>query len=125
MSKLAVVTEPITCWSVSNAYILCLCLQEHLEKVLEQKDLPKDKVEEIKLVLAQADALSVPEMHKAMQKYNVKAPETGNDITEPEPFNLMFGTQIGPSGKVKGYLFYIAYAYNLVIFDQKPLKACS
>jgi glycyl-tRNA synthetase len=79
-------------------------LEQHLEKLLEQKDLPKDKAEEMKLVIAQADALSVADMHAVMQKYNVKAPDTNNDISAPEPFNLMFGTQIGPSGKIKGYL---------------------
>ena len=28
----------------------------------------------------------------------------GNDVSEPFPFNLMFGTQIGPTGKLQGYL---------------------
>lgn len=34
----------------------------------------------------------------------MKAPETGNDLTAPFPFNLMFETQIGPTGDFKGYL---------------------
>ena len=34
----------------------------------------------------------------------MKAPETNNDLTEATPFNLMFETQIGPSGYLKGYL---------------------
>jgi glycyl-tRNA synthetase len=41
-----------------------------------------------------ADALRVLDVH---------APETGNVISEPFPFNLMFQTQIGPSGKFLGY----------------------
>ena len=30
-----------------------------------------------------------------------EAPESGNDLTEPYAFNLMFPTNIGPSGKEK------------------------
>lgn len=42
------------------------------------------------------------EMWTVMKKFNMKSPITGNDLTEPIEFNLMFGTQIGPSGLVKG-----------------------
>lgn len=42
------------------------------------------------------------EMWTVMNKFNMKSPITGNDLTEPIEFNLMFGTQIGPSGLVKG-----------------------
>lgn len=31
------------------------------------------------------------------------APETGNELTDPFPFNLMFGTPIGPEGKLQGF----------------------
>lgn len=34
----------------------------------------------------------------------IKAPDTGNDLSEATPFNLMFQTQIGPSGHLKGFL---------------------
>ena len=39
-----------------------------------------------------------------LAKYDVKSPDTGNKLTAPYPFNLMFVTQIGPSGKATGYL---------------------
>lgn len=58
----------------------------------------------------------------------VKAPESGNDITEPFPFNLMFSTQIGPTGKAKGFeTLYDAYIMLIliVICDQRRRKACS
>lgn len=32
------------------------------------------------------------------------APATGNDLTDPFPFNLMFATSIGPEGNVRGFL---------------------
>lgn len=39
-----------------------------------------------------------------MEKYDVKSPTTGNTLTEPTEFNLMFDTQIGPSNLVKGFV---------------------
>ena len=39
-----------------------------------------------------------------LRKFEIKAPDTGNDICDPFEFNLMFGTQIGPTGKDQGYL---------------------
>jgi len=43
--------------------------------------------------------LHVPSSHA-----DIKAPETGNELTEPYEFNLMFPTPIGPSGMLQGYL---------------------
>lgn len=79
-------------------------LEQHLENILAQKELDAKVVDEIKTVIAQADALSKEEMALTLKKYNVKAPDSGNDLTDPEPFNLMFQTSIGPTGQVKGYL---------------------
>jgi len=39
-----------------------------------------------------------------MRRFNMKSPTTGNDLTDPIEFNLMFGTQIGPTGLIKGFL---------------------
>uniref|UniRef100_A0A1B6CRR6 glycine--tRNA ligase n=1 Tax=Clastoptera arizonana TaxID=38151 RepID=A0A1B6CRR6_9HEMI len=44
------------------------------------------------------------EMNDVLKKYNIRSPLTGNDLTEPIEFNLMFQTQIGPSGLIKGFL---------------------
>ncbi|CAB4385133.1 uncharacterized protein OCT59_005334 [Rhizophagus irregularis] len=44
------------------------------------------------------------EIGEVIRKYNIKSPETGNDLTEPEEFNLMFESSIGPTGHQKGYL---------------------
>jgi len=79
-------------------------LEGHLETLLEAKDLDPKLAEEYKTVMAQADAFSQKELGSYLRKYDVKAPDTKNDIGEPEPFNLMFQTQIGPTGKITGYL---------------------
>jgi len=34
----------------------------------------------------------------------VTSPDTGSELSDPFPFNLMFETQIGPTGKLKGFL---------------------
>jgi glycyl-tRNA synthetase len=35
---------------------------------------------------------------------SIKSPDTGNELSGAQPFNLMFQTHIGPSGNYKGYL---------------------
>jgi glycyl-tRNA synthetase len=39
-----------------------------------------------------------------IKELNIKAPDTGNDLSEALPFNLMFETQIGPTGTQRGFL---------------------
>ena len=56
------------------------------------------------IVFNQADAVGAEELGAMLKEYGIKAPETGNDLTEPYAFNLMFPTNIGPSGKEKGFL---------------------
>lgn len=39
-----------------------------------------------------------------MEKFNIRNPSTNGELLPPVEFNLMFETQIGPSGGLKGYL---------------------
>lgn len=55
-------------------------------------------------VLAQIDNYGGPELGALMKKFDVRAPESGNTVSDPIQFNLMFETQIGPAGGLKGYL---------------------
>ena len=43
-------------------------------------------------------------MDELIISMNIKDPDTGNALTPAEPFNLMFDTQLGPTGHLKGYL---------------------
>ncbi len=52
----------------------------------------------------QADAFSADELHDMLLKYDVRSPVTGNALTRPFPFNLMFKTTIGPEGTNVGFL---------------------
>lgn len=44
------------------------------------------------------------EFSSLLKKYNIKSPTTGNDLTEPIEYNLMFGTQLGPAADAKGFV---------------------
>lgn len=76
--------------------------------------------------------MTMIEMRDIMRKYEMKSPITNNDLTDPMEFNLMFATQIGPTGLIKGYLnpFYFSCDHFTLIFcvfnkdfcDQRQLK---
>uniref|UniRef100_A0A8C4N7W5 Glycine--tRNA ligase n=1 Tax=Eptatretus burgeri TaxID=7764 RepID=A0A8C4N7W5_EPTBU len=52
----------------------------------------------------QLDNCGQQELADLFIEYNVKSPSTGNDLTPPITFNLMFQTSIGPGGNIPGYL---------------------
>lgn len=43
-------------------------------------------------------------MREAFERLKISSPESGNELTPPEPFNLMFKTSIGPQGSVESFL---------------------
>lgn len=82
-------------------------LEAVLDELIEKAQKSGNDSEVIKLKKDRALAGSLQEPEKLQEKlieYSVKAPITGNEISEPFHFNLMFSTQIGPSGKEQGYL---------------------
>jgi len=81
-------------------------LEHHLEALLDDKKTPlsADKVKEVRDLLASVGELKQEAMGTALTEYGVKAPGSGNDISAPFPFNLMFKTSIGPKGDMVGYL---------------------
>eukprot|EP01125_Pyxidicula_operculata_P008427 TRINITY_DN2826_c0_g1_i2.p1 TRINITY_DN2826_c0_g1~~TRINITY_DN2826_c0_g1_i2.p1 ORF type:complete len:534 (-),score=138.80 TRINITY_DN2826_c0_g1_i2:108-1709(-) len=78
-------------------------LEETLEELLKVTT-DEAKKSEIAKVLSRVDDLTCKELGENLTKYNCKAPDTGNEISAPFPFNLMFSTHIGPTGKLKGYM---------------------
>lgn len=77
-------------------------LIEFIEKQLE-KQKNADKIKELKQIMNHAETYSKAEMSEVFKKLNIKSPDTGNELSEPEDFNLMFGTQIGPSGNAQAF----------------------
>ena len=51
-----------------------------------------------------AEGLSIEEQDKLIQEHNVKCPKCKEDLSKSRNFNLMFKTEIGPSGGYAGYL---------------------
>ncbi|XP_041778292.1 glycine--tRNA ligase [Anopheles merus] len=79
-------------------------IKNHLEKLAAAKDATAELKDECADIVIKLDGMTKDEMAAILRKYNMKSPITGNDLTEPIEFNLMFGTQIGPTGLVKGFL---------------------
>uniref|UniRef100_A0A8R1U2W1 Glycine--tRNA ligase n=1 Tax=Onchocerca volvulus TaxID=6282 RepID=A0A8R1U2W1_ONCVO len=79
-------------------------IKNFAEKMCEDMKTPANVKEELKEVLAKLEGFNDADMHNVIVKYNIKSPITGNEVSEPIAFNLMFPTMIGPTGDFKAYL---------------------
>ncbi|KAI0795032.1 glycyl-tRNA synthetase [Abortiporus biennis] len=66
--------------------------------------LADEAVAEYERILAQLDNHTGPELGELCRTHKITNPDTGNEVTEPEMFNLMFASSIGPTGKLPGFL---------------------
>jgi glycyl-tRNA synthetase len=64
--------------------------------------LDDDVVAEYENLLAQIDNYTGPELGEIIKKHKIVNPTTGNEFTDPVEFNLMFESNIGPTGQIKG-----------------------
>jgi glycyl-tRNA synthetase len=80
---------------------LCSWSQELLAKDLELS--PKRR-EELRRIKAQADGYTPAELGTIIADLKIVSPSSGAALSEPFPFNLMFGTSIGPAGDMPGFL---------------------
>ncbi|KAJ2824461.1 Glycine--tRNA ligase 1, mitochondrial [Coemansia erecta] len=55
-------------------------------------------------ILAKIDNYNGDELGELISKHDIRNPETGNAVTPPIAFNLMFQTNIGPAGTSQGFL---------------------
>jgi glycyl-tRNA synthetase len=85
----------------------CLRADHLLEDVMEVRmadtALSADERKEAKLIHAQADDYDKEGLQALFKRFEITSP-AGNPLSEPEDFNMMFATNIGPSGQQKGYL---------------------
>merc|ERR1712166_778523 len=80
-------------------------LEECLEELLKTPGLTEAKRVEYQASFNMADAHACAEdLHKELVKYNVVAPDTGNPLSDPYEFNLMYPVPIGPAGDQGGFL---------------------
>ena len=61
---------------------------------------------------SQLDNLTKDEIGEVIRKYEIKAPMTNNDLSDPLDFNLMFSTSIGPGGNIPRYNVYVCRNYT-------------
>lgn len=78
-------------------------LEDTLDKKIASGDLSNDQIKDAQNDRIQADAFNQSELTTCLNKWNVLSP-ANNKLSEPYEFNLMFGTQIGPTKNTQGYL---------------------
>ncbi|VDN34934.1 unnamed protein product [Gongylonema pulchrum] len=79
-------------------------IKNFAEKACQDKKTSATMKDELTDILAKLEGFNDGDMHEVITKYNIKSPITGNDLSEPVAFNLMFPTVIGPTGDFKAYL---------------------
>merc|ERR1719433_1139042 len=79
-------------------------IKAHLEKVKADKKTTQETKNRCDELVVKLDNMGAAEYKEIMEEFKMKSPLTGNDLTDPIEFNLMFQTHIGPSGVVKGFL---------------------
>uniref|UniRef100_A0A8R1HPL1 Glycine--tRNA ligase n=1 Tax=Caenorhabditis japonica TaxID=281687 RepID=A0A8R1HPL1_CAEJA len=79
-------------------------IKNSIEKLLNEKKTSAAVRNDCEDVLARLEGFDDKDMHEVITRFNFKSPITGNDLTEPIAFNLMFPTQIGPTGDFKAFL---------------------
>uniref|UniRef100_A0A915N4A7 glycine--tRNA ligase n=1 Tax=Meloidogyne javanica TaxID=6303 RepID=A0A915N4A7_MELJA len=79
-------------------------IKNYAEAIIKDKKAPQNIKKELEDVLIRLDGMSCADLGETIRKYDFKSPLTGNDVTEPVSFNLMFPTQIGPTGDFSAFL---------------------
>ncbi|KAF1760274.1 hypothetical protein GCK72_008520 [Caenorhabditis remanei] len=79
-------------------------IKNSIEKMMNDKKVTAEVKKDGEDVLARLEGFDDKDMHEVITRFKFKSPITGNDLTEPIAFNLMFPTQIGPTGDFKAFL---------------------
>ncbi|ULU02442.1 hypothetical protein L3Y34_002203 [Caenorhabditis briggsae] len=79
-------------------------IKNSIEKLMNDKKVSAEIKKDGEDVLARLEGFDDKDMHEVITRFKFKSPITGNDLTEPIAFNLMFPTQIGPTGDFKAFL---------------------
>ncbi|KAK5983766.1 Glycine--tRNA ligase [Trichostrongylus colubriformis] len=74
------------------------------EKIIADKKADEATKSALQDVLARLEGFDDKDMQDVITKFCFKSPATGNDLTPPIAFNLMFPSQIGPTGDFKAFL---------------------
>lgn len=104
-------------------------LTQHLEKLVSDPKCSLELKEEYESVMRLADNYGQTELEQLFIKYQIKAPLTGNGLSAPAEFNLMFSTTIGPGNGISGYgnesLLCAKFLFSIGFSDLKRLRVFS
>ena len=79
-------------------------ISEWAENKLKKGKLKEEEKKELEHLLIHVDSFNKQQIAETIQKYQIKSPDTGGDLSLPEEFNLMFKTEIGPSANHAAFL---------------------
>lgn len=79
-------------------------LEEFLEKMIKDKKSSPGVKTRCEELLRQVDNFDKKDIQSVINEFKISSPTTGNPLSEPLAFNLMFPTSIGPSGQIQGFL---------------------
>jgi len=79
-------------------------LEAFIEKAMVDKATSEDTKTEMKKLLPLIESMSKEELGATMERLGVKSPTNGNPISAPMEFNLMFKSEIGPTGQFPAFL---------------------
>ena len=78
-------------------------IKNHLEGLKKAKNTTNEMKERCDKHLSLLEGYDDKEMADVVKEFDIKS-RNGNELSPPMEFNLMFQTQIGPTGALKGYL---------------------
>ena len=83
-----------------NCYRADKLIDEHVTKIIAKKagKMKEDERERLEKIAADCENYDAEQLDACIKAEKIKAPDTGNELSEAVPFNLMFSTQIGPTG---------------------------
>ena len=89
-----------------NCYRADKLIDEHINALIVKKagKMKDEERERLEKIAADCENYSAEELDACIIAEKIKAPDTKNDLSGAVPFNLMFGTQIGPTGHLQGFL---------------------
>ena len=79
-------------------------IKEWIEKEKKKKKLTTEKLKELDELIIKIDNYEEKELDEIIERNNICSPDTGNKLSKSYKFNLMFETQIGPTGGSRGFL---------------------
>jgi len=79
-------------------------IEEYIAGILDSGKVTSERKVELEAICSEVEIMDAPALTKTIRELGIKAPETEGELSEAYPFNLMFNTMIGPTGKHYGFL---------------------